>query len=120
MMTNGEELAIKVPHEIEVQTGRILRLEGARRVQRIVFADAPALDVDGVFMAIGVAGSSDLAMKLGVLLKDAKVVVNENMETNIPGIYAAGDCTGGLLQIVKAAYEGARAGLSAVRYLSHE
>ena len=120
MMTNGEDLTIKVPHEIEVQTGRILRLEGTRRVQRIVFADAPALDVDGVFMAIGVAGSSDLAMKLGVLLKDAKVVVNENMETNIPGIYAAGDCTGGLLQIVKAAYEGARAGLSAVRYLRHE
>ena len=39
------------------------------------------------------------------------------METNVPGIYAAGDCTGGLMQIAKAVYEGAAAGLAAVHHL---
>jgi thioredoxin reductase (NADPH) len=39
------------------------------------------------------------------------------MATNVPGLFAAGDCTGGLLQIAKAVYQGAEAGLAAVRYL---
>ena len=39
------------------------------------------------------------------------------METNVKGIYACGDATGGLLQVCKAVYEGAVAGLSVVEYL---
>ena len=39
------------------------------------------------------------------------------METNVPGIYACGNATGGLLQVCKAVYEGAEAGLSAVNYI---
>ena len=39
------------------------------------------------------------------------------MKTNIKGVFACGDCTGGLLQISKAVYEGAKAGISAVEYL---
>ena len=39
------------------------------------------------------------------------------MQTNVKGLFAAGDCTGGLLQISKAVYEGSKAGLSAVEYL---
>jgi len=38
------------------------------------------------------------------------------METNIRGIFACGDCTGGLLQISKAVYEGTKAGLQAIKY----
>ena len=38
------------------------------------------------------------------------------METNIKGIYACGDCTGGLLQISKAVYEGTKAGLEVVKF----
>jgi len=78
-------------------------------------ADGTAADTVGVFLAIGTAGTAELARKLGVLVEDGKIVVNAQMETNVPGVYAAGDCTGGLLQIVKAAYEGAQAGLSTVR-----
>ena len=39
------------------------------------------------------------------------------METNIKGIYACGDCTGGLLQISKAVYEGTIAGLEVIQYI---
>ena len=37
------------------------------------------------------------------------------MDTNIPGLYACGDCTGGLLQINKAVYEGAKAALHIIK-----
>ena len=39
------------------------------------------------------------------------------VETTIPGLYAAGDCTGGLLQVAKAVYEGAQAGINAGKYV---
>jgi thioredoxin reductase (NADPH) len=42
------------------------------------------------------------------------------METNIPGIYACGDCTEGLLQISKAVYQGTVAGLEAIKYLKNK
>ncbi len=117
LLTNGEEPSVVVPDGISVRTQKIVRIEGVRRVQRIVFDDDTAMDVDGIFMAIGTAGSMELARKLGVVLSDGKIVVGKHMETNAPGVYAAGDCTGGLLQIAKAVYEGAEAGLAAVRYL---
>ena len=41
--------------------------------------------------------------------------VNENMETTVPGLFACGDCTGGLLQISKAIYEGTKAGLAVLK-----
>lgn len=43
------------------------------------------------------------------------IIVNENMQTNIQGIYACGDCTGGILQIAKATYEGMVAGISIIK-----
>ncbi len=39
------------------------------------------------------------------------------METNIKGVYACGDCTGGILQISKAVYEGMVAGMSAIQFI---
>ena len=117
LLTNGEEPSVAISDGITVQTQKIVRIEGARRVQHIVFDDETGMDVDGIFMAIGTAGSMELARKLGVVLSDGKIAVGKHMETNVPGVYAAGDCTGGLLQIAKAVYEGAEAGLAAVQYL---
>ena len=52
-----------------------------------------------------------------ILISLFNIKVNKNMETNVPGIYACGNVTGGLLQVSKAVYEGAEAGLSAVKYV---
>ena len=120
LLTNGEEPSVAISDGIAVQTQKIVRIEGARRVQHIVFDDETGMDVDGIFMAIGTAGSMELARKLGVVLSDGKIAVGKHMETNVPGVYAAGDCTGGLLQIAKAVYEGAEAGLAAVQYLRRQ
>lgn len=117
LLTNGAETDRSPADDIAVHTERIARIEGDRRVRQVVFDDGTQLDVDGIFMAIGTAGSSDLARKLGVLLHDGKIAVGAHMETNVPGVYAAGDCTGGLMQVAKAVYEGAEAGLAVLKYL---
>ena len=45
------------------------------------------------------------------------IVVNDEMQTSIENIYACGDCTGGILQISKAVYEGTKAGLAIINKL---
>ena len=115
LLTNGTAPEVSFPPAVTVDTRRLLRVEGERRVERVVFADETSLDVDGVFLAVGVAGSTALAQKLGVRLDGSSIAVDAHMATNVPHVYAAGDCTGGLLQIAKAVYEGAQAGLSAVK-----
>ena len=115
LLTNGTAPEVSFPPSVTVDTRRLLRVEGERRVERVVFTDETPLDVDGVFLAVGVAGSTALAQKLGVRLDGSSIAVDAHMATNVPHVYAAGDCTGGLLQIAKAVYEGAQAGLSAVK-----
>jgi len=117
LLTHGAKPPRDVPPGVAVYTGRIDRIDGERRVARVVFSDGSTADTAGVFLAVGTAGTVELARKIGVPTEEGKIAVNEQMETGVPGVYAAGDCTGGLLQIVKAAYEGAQAGLSVVRFL---
>lgn len=116
VLTNGKTPTATFPENIKVETAKIEEILGADRVEQVKLADK-TLDIDGVFIAIGVAGSADFARKLGLELDGNKIVVDENQFTGNPGIFAAGDCTGGLLQISVAVGEGAKAGTSAVKYL---
>ncbi len=62
--------------------------------------------------------SGTLLKETGIEFNEKDCVsVNRNMETNIPGVYAAGDITCGSLQAVVAAGEGATAALSALKYM---
>lgn len=66
------------------------------------------VDVDGIFVAIGYIPHNELALQCGVECNDAGyVIVNRHMETNIPGILAAGDITGGIKQIIVSEAQGA-------------
>jgi thioredoxin reductase (NADPH) len=76
------------------------------------------LAVDGVFINIGVAPTTAVAESIGVKLdKDKYITVNRKQQTNVPGVFAAGDITGNIRQIVTAAGEGATAGLMAYKYI---
>ena len=75
------------------------------------------MPIDGVFVALGEAGASDFAKTLGIIQDGDNIKTNEKMETNVPGVYACGNITGGLLQVCKAVHEGAKAGLSAVNFV---
>lgn len=109
--TNNDSISV------DINSREIKEFRGDVKLQEIEFKDNSKLKVDGVFLAIGTATSTDLAQRLGALIKDNRIIVDEKMKTNVNGLFAAGDCTGGLLQISKAVYEGSQAGLSAVEYL---
>jgi len=114
ILTNGEK---SVSSEFTAIDKKIKKVEGEFGLQSILFEDDSRLEIDGLFIALGTAGSSGLALKLGAMQEGRYVKVDEHSATNVPGLFAAGDCTGGLLQVAKAVYEGAEAGLSAVKYV---
>ena len=115
ILTNGEHM--ENSSNIEINTKKIKQILGALRVQEIEFEDDSKIEVDGVFIALGEASGTDFAKKIGILTNNDNIVVNENMETNVKGIFSCGNANGGLLQVSKAVYEGAVAGLTAANYL---
>ena len=115
ILTNGEKAPEFRADNVKIETRGIKEIIGNNKVEEVELEDGTKLKTDGIFVAQGVAGSTDFAKKLGVLTNKDKIVVNEKMETNISGLYACGDCTGGLLQVSKAVYEGAIAGVEAIR-----
>lgn len=120
ILTDGQAPEFSLPDSvtnISVNTGKIKALTGEELLSSVVFEDDKTLDVSGVFVAIGTAGSSDLARKLGAVTEGTKIAVNGEMATNIPGLYAAGDCTPGMLQVAKAVYQGAEAATSAIKFV---
>ena len=117
LLTNGLELQAAVPEGVQVIETPLAGIEGTDRVEGVSFADGTSLKLEGVFVALGSAGAVDLARKIGALTEGASIQINQEMETNIPGLYAAGDCTGGLLQISAAVGEGAKAAMSMISFV---
>ncbi len=94
----------------------ISKVVGDNQIEKVLFVDETSIDIDGLFVAYGIAGITSFAKKIGAIMEGGKIVIDENMATNVPGLFAAGDCTGGLLQVAKAVYEGATAGLAIVKH----
>ncbi len=118
ILSNG--LEVENSEEFEVNRKKIKEIKGDTRVRTIEFEDNSCMDVDGIFIALGEAGGSDFAKKIGVILKNDNIIVDENMQTNVEGLYSCGNVTGGLLQVCKAVYEGAKAGLAASNRIKNE
>ena len=119
LLTGGAPLTAEFPPEIALCTEKVEAILGeeAGKVTGVRLAGGRELPLDGVFVALGVAGSTALARKMGAEVDGNRIVVDEHMMTTIPGLFAAGDCTGGLLQVAKAVYEGAVAGNEAAKAL---
>lgn len=115
ILTDGEKAPEIRADNVKIDTRKIEEIQGEKRVEQIKLEDNTIIKTDGIFVAKGLAGSNEFAKKLGIITNKDKIVVNEKMETNIPGIYACGDCTGGVLQISKAVYEGTKAGLEIIK-----
>ena len=115
VFTNGMDLAVSVEDE-EVITDKITEIKGDEVVNKVVTENSE-YDVDALFVAIGTPSASDFALRLGAFIEKNNIIVDENFMTNVPGLFAAGDCIGGLLQIVKAASDGAHAAIAINKYL---
>lgn len=102
------ELMQKAPKEIK----------GGFRVEELLLADGTALAVDGIFiMRSSIAPTTLLA---GLAMEDGHIGVNRRQETNLPGVYAIGDCTGKPYQYAKAVGEGNVAAHSVIEYLGEK
>ena len=117
LLTGGAPLTAQFPPEVTVRTEKIEAILGEGAVSGVRLAGGEVVPAAGVFVALGVAGSTALARKMGAEVEGNRIVVGPDMMTTIPGLYAAGDCTGGLLQVAKAVYEGAQAGSEAAKAL---
>lgn len=117
LLTNGLEPAADFPSEVNIITTPLEELTGDQYLESIRFQDGTSLETACLFVALGTAKGSDLARKLGIRLEDERIIVNEQMDTGLPGVFAAGDCIGGILQVSVAVGEGAKAALSCIRYL---
>ena len=115
ILTNGNAMVENRDSSIEVNNKKIREFRGDTKLEKVEFEDNTIQYLNGVFIAMGTASSSDIARKIGARIENNNIIVNENMETTVPGLFACGDCTGGLLQISKAVYEGAKAGLAVLK-----
>ena len=115
IFTNGEQIVEnRDGMDFEVEDMPIREFRGTSVIEEVEFENNDTKKLDGLFVAIGTASSSDLAKKIGAMVQNNNIQVNENMETTVKGLYACGDCTGGILQINKAVYEGAKAAMNII------
>jgi thioredoxin reductase (NADPH) len=96
--------------EVVRLTPRDVTINGARTVESVT-ADGETVKCDGVFILRHTIAPASLAA--GVELRGGHIGTDEAMLTSLPGIFAAGDCTGAPYQIAKAVGQGQIAALSA-------
>lgn len=117
VFTNGLEATGHFDERVKIVTDKISEIVGENTVRGVQLETGETIEVAGVFVAIGSASATDLALKMGALVEKNKIIVDEKQASNVPGLFAAGDCTPGLMQIAKAVGEGCTAGLEAVAYV---
>lgn len=101
-----------------------IKAEGGDFLERVKLDNGEDLELDGLFIEIGSIPNTELAKDLNVSLdEDGYIEVNDDMSTNVKGVYAAGDVTTGsnkFRQIVTAASEGAIAAESLFDYIKRK
>ncbi|MET1124298.1 MAG: thioredoxin-disulfide reductase [Archaeoglobaceae archaeon] len=112
--------------EIEVVTkATIRRIVGSDKVEKVIVhlrdeGREVEIEADAVFIAIGMRPATDVVAELGVERDSMGYIkVDKEQRTNVPGVFAAGDCCDNpLKQVVTACGDGAVAAYSAYRYLT--
>ncbi|MBT8370656.1 MAG: NAD(P)/FAD-dependent oxidoreductase, partial [Deltaproteobacteria bacterium] len=97
---------------------KVKEIVGEKSVEAIRLEDGSPLAVSGVFIELGAKGVMELATHIGVRLDDEMkyIQTNKKMETNVVGVFAAGDICGPPWQMAKAVGEGCVAGIGAASY----
>lgn len=105
-----------LPDNVTVMTDKPRAIEGEKRVSGVALQSGNHVEVNGVFC---LRDSVSLATLLPTIKVDGgRIIVDRAMATNLPGVYAAGDCTGRPYQYAKAVGEGNVAAHSVINYLA--
>jgi thioredoxin reductase (NADPH) len=101
------------------EDAKVKKIIGDDAVRKIILTDESEISVSGVFIELGARGVMELAAHIGIRLDDEMkyIATNKNMETSVPGIFAAGDICGPPWQMAKAVGEGCIAGVAAANYV---
>lgn len=115
--TFSEEIKkdLETNHIKMVKTVRIKAIEGNNKAEKLILSDETVIPAEGVFMAVGVAGATAFAKKLGLEMTNNYIKVDMEGRTNIPGLFAAGDCTGSPAQVATSVGNGCNAALSVIK-----
>ncbi|SHI51122.1 NAD(P)/FAD-dependent oxidoreductase [Desulfosporosinus lacus] len=105
---------LKLDPRVEIKKGKAKKITGDQKVEQLDLGEEQLI-VDGVFILRDTLPAEQLVS--GLEMEEAAIKVNHKLETSMPGLYAAGDCTGQPYQLIKAAGEGGTAALQAVKYL---
>ncbi|AQY52434.1 thioredoxin reductase [Listeria weihenstephanensis] len=102
---------------VEEIVGDDNKVTGARLISTVDGSET-LIDADGAFIYVGLVPLTKAFKGLGILDDEGYVITNEEMETNIPGIFAAGDVrVKSLRQVVTATGDGSIAGQNAQKYV---
>ncbi len=107
-------------HKIEIiYKTNIVEIKGDNTVKSVIFDNGTKFEVDGVFIEVGSIPNSDLAKRIGVKTNQkGEIIINRKSETNIPGIFAAGDVADApFKQAITGVAEGVVAAYSAFDYV---
>ena len=115
VFTDGKQPECAMP--CAVRADKLTSVVGEARLSGIETADGETIPLDGLFIARGTAGASDLALKLGVPTDNGTIRVDKDGMTALAGVFAAGDCLGGLCQVSVSVGAGALAGQRAAEYV---
>ena len=112
---NIEIIFDTVTEEISERDGRVCGL----RLRNVKTGEEREIEVNGVFVAVGNVPATDFARGVIDLDESGYFTAGEDTKTNVPGVFAAGDCRKKTLrQIVTAAADGAAAAHGAEEYLA--
>lgn len=98
--------------DIPVRNDRLDRLVGEDGLEAVVTRDGDRIAVEGLFVALGTAGGTNIAEMLGVPVEGGEIQTDADQSTTAERVYAAGDVTGGHQQISTSVGEGARAAIN--------
>ncbi len=116
VFTNAMPLETEI-EDAKVVTSKITEIRGEETLKSVVTENG-VIDIDVLFVAMGTPSAADFAVRMGAFTEKNDIVVDHQLMTNIPGLFAAGDCIGGgWLQIVKAADDGSQAAFAINKYL---
>lgn len=101
---------------IKLLEGKPVEIIGQVFVEGLRLGNGQEIMAEGLFVLGGETAPDRLLP--GLELEENHIKVNRSQETNLPGVYAAGDCTGKPYQVAKSVGEGQIAGLNASRYVS--
>ncbi len=118
IFTNGHELTVDVNYPVVKDI--ITEIKGDEfGVTHILTADTH-YDVQGIFVALGTPSAADFATRIGAVVENGNLIVDQDYQTNVEGLFACGDAIGGVLQITKASNDGMQTAISLKKYLKNK